>query len=363
MFGGCGNTHSIQVGTTQITQPNTPLTPQATQVQNYGDSITCAYIAQPVLDQTPNSLGTFVVSKYGYAPLLNAYLGETWINLCRPGDQAADMARDWLYLNAVPAAGASQLYTVMIGTNDADFCGGTQGCLSNWALSLRASLAWLGLPAADKVLGKDAALGTDWVEDLGFGAATTKPNDTITFTVNQAVANRSLFVAYRVFDAGTLTPGSATLSVDGTVVDTLNTQVNTGHPILTAHNVSDTVFLETVPLGAVGMHTVQLKTSATGGFFSVMWAGASTQNYATVPGSPRILIAQIINSIDPTVDANITTYDAQLPQILSSFTAEGLYITTAPTHNLLNPSTDYADTIHPNGQGHAKLAAVFESVL
>ena len=63
------------------------------------------------------------------------------------------MARLWVP-TVSPAADARQLYTVMIGTNDADLvCGGSSGCLGNWQGALTESLAWLALPANDKITG------------------------------------------------------------------------------------------------------------------------------------------------------------------------------------------------------------------
>ncbi|SEG48377.1 GDSL-like Lipase/Acylhydrolase family protein [Bryocella elongata] len=357
MASGCGRTISIAVATSPVVV-STPSTPRVISVvQNFGDSITCGYVSSPA-DGTG-----YIYSNEGYAGLFDTFLAVPATNLCRSEDQAADMSRVWVYPNAVPAAGASQLYTVMIGTNDANSCGGASGCMQNWAQALEASLAWLGLPPGDKALASSATTTGKWTADLGFGMATSDAAASITFKVNQAVAGRRLYVAYRVFDAGQVTPGNAALTIDGVATDTLHTQVATGHAISTLRGTTDTIFLETAPLGAAGVHTVTLTTSAAGGFFSVLWAGASTQNYASVSGAPRVMLAQITQTPVDALNPTVIAYNAMLAQIATSFTGEGLYLTTVPTYGALDLYTDMADGLHPNAQGHAKLAKVFESSL
>jgi hypothetical protein len=256
--------------------------------------------------------------------------------------------------------------------NDAHFCGLLDGCVTNWRLALQASLAWLALPATDKITGTAMMAETDgqtgphasaWHKNLNFGAATTHNGATLNFNVQQAVAGRSLYLAYRVFDPGVKTGGTAVVSVDGVFVTALSATVNTGHVISTQNNTTDTIFLASVPLGSAGAHAITITTtSPDGSFFSVMWAGASSANYATTAGAPMVVVGTITLTGDATLNQNVAAYNAQLPAIVAGFVAEGMHIMIAPTGSALAPG-DLVDLLHPANAGHAKLAAAFQSVL
>jgi lysophospholipase L1-like esterase len=315
---------------------------------NFGDSITAGWGS--------------TAPQLAYAALLDTAIAGPNANLSRAGDQAADMARLWVYPNAAPALGGAQLFTVMIGTNDAYVCGGSDGCIANWYQSLAASLAWLAVPSADKVLGNSIAQRSgSWTPDLKAGIATTAAGATLSFPVNQTQQGRSLLVAYRVFDTGA-GGGAATLSVNGQPVATLSATVTTGQAIDTKNGTSDTIFLASVPLGEVGQYTVTLTTTMPGSF-SLQWAGISSGNYATTLAAPRVLIGQITDTGSAALNATVDLYNAQLTQLVAALTAEGLNIRIVPTGNVLNPGTDFSDELHPNDAGHLLLAQTFAASL
>ena len=305
----------------------------------------------------------YMYSMNGYATLLDTTTAAASKDLCRGGDMAADMAKLWVYPNAEPVVGANQLYTVLIGTNDAHFCGASAGCVANWTQSLAASLAWLALPATDKVPGSamTAVTGT-WSTDMQFGEATTGGGGVLSFNVQQAVAGRMLYVAYRVFDATEVAGGSAVVSVDGVPAMTLSAA--SVQPIATQNGTTDTVFLASVPLGTVGQHTVTITTtSAEGATFSVLWAGASSRNYAAVSGAPTVVIGQITPTSNEDLNTIVAQYNAALAPLVAGLVNDGMHIIVAPSANAFNPATDMSDMLHPNNVGHAKLAAVFSGVL
>jgi lysophospholipase L1-like esterase len=344
-------------------------------VTNFGDSITCGYYA------TPNDGLGYMYSMEGYATLLDTHLNAAPTYLCRGGDMAADMARLWVYPSTSPALGKNALYTVLIGTNDAHFCGPSTGCISNWSSALKASLAWLALPATDKVLGTamTKSSGT-WSADTQVvsptGAVSTAAISTtnhgakLSFSVSQTVANRSLYVAYRVFDPASANGGAAQVSVDGAAATTLNASTAGGQPIATQNSTTDTIFLAAIPLGAAGKHSVTITTtSAEGAVFSVLWAGASTQTapttvgWPTASGAPVVAVGSITATGQEQLNSWIASYNAALTTLVAAFVADGMNIAIAPTGTALNTDTDMVDLLHPGNAGHAKLAAAFESVL
>jgi lysophospholipase L1-like esterase len=334
---------------------------------NFGDSISCGFYAYPV-----DGSG-YIHSSAGYAGLLDAQIGAPAQNLCRPGDTAADMTRQWVYPNATPTLGASQAYTVMIGVNDANGCGTGYGCVAAFTQTLAASLAWLAMPASDKVLGANmTASAGAWTNDqtsgaasgFSMGMATTTNGATLSFTAQQAVAGRNLYLAYRVFAPWRVTTGTATLAIDGVTVGTMSTMPSTGLWIDTVNGTTDTVFLLSVPLGAVGAHSVTVTvTSPNGGFFSLLWAGASQGDYATMPGAPRVVVGQIAGTTSAPLNETVAAYNVAIAPLVAGLAADGLNVTLAQTAATLDTTTDMSDELHPNNAGHAKLAAVFASAL
>jgi lysophospholipase L1-like esterase len=338
--------------------PAAPVGPKYAQVTNFGASITCGYYA------TQDGATGYIWSNHGYAGLFDSSLtGTTAQNLCRGGDQAADMVRAWVMPNAAPTLAQKQLYTVMVGTNDIQLCGGQTGCLENYMNAMTASLAWLALPASDKVLGSSLLPSSAWASDLNVGVATNTAGASLSFPVTQAVDGRTLYIAYRVFDAGKVNGGTATVKVDGNAVATLSTIANAGRSIATINGSTDTIWAVGIPLGAAGSHTVTITNGANGGFFSFQWAGVSTGQYATTSGAPRVMVALLPQSTGAYYNIVLVSHNNALNKLATALANDGTWVTVVHCESVLNLTTDFVDTIHPNDAGHAKLAAAFESVL
>ena len=327
---------------------------QIGSVTNFGDSITCGYFAHP-----ENGTGN-VYSTAGYAGLLDAAIGQPAVNLCRGSDEAADMSRLWVPIVS-PSDAGRQLYTVMIGINDANSCGGSSGCMGNWQGSLTESLAWLALPANDKITGNLAASGNGaWSPDLFFGAVTYVSGATISFPVKQSVAGRELYVAYRVFNPDVMNCGTASLTIDGSVVALLNASVPTGQALNTPNGTSDALFVAAVPLGAVGSHTVSLSlTSATGTFFSFQWAGVASSTNPGTNGGPRVLVGSLPLTTSKALNQTVAAYNSLLTAMVAQLVTDGMNVQIAPTATALDPTKDMSDELHPNNIGHDKLAEAF----
>jgi lysophospholipase L1-like esterase len=352
----CGGAVLVGCGMSVVITVRVPATKQQQigAVTNFGDSITCGYFADPV-----NGTGN-VHSTAGYAGLLDAAIGQPSVNLCRASDQAVDMSRLWVP-SVSPAATERQLYTVMIGTNDALFCGGSSGCLGNWQGALTESLAWLALPLNDKITGNLAASGNGaWSPDLSFGAGTDVNGATISFPMKQSVAGRALYVAYRVFNPDAMNCGTASLTIDGSVVALLNAAVPTGQALNTPNGTPDALFVATVPLGAVGSHTVSLSlTSATGTFFSFQWAGVASSVNPGINGGPRVLVGSVPSTTSKALNQTVAVYNLQLTELVAQLVADGMNVQIAPTASVLDPARDLVDEVHPNNIGHGKLAEAF----
>ncbi len=328
-------------------------------VTHFGDSVTCGALAYPHDGVLP------IRSKEGFAGLLDMAIGRPAENFCFSGDRAADMARV-VNARAVPKLGAHQLYTVLIGVNDANGCGPAAGCRDNFRQTMLASLAWLAIPASDKVLAAAAETRTGtWNADVLFGSAqeTRVSGSTLSFSVRQAVAGRSVYVAYRVFDSSVARGGAATVLVDGVAVAALSADSGAA-PIATQNGVHDTVFVAAVPLGGVGLHHVAVRVSSPdGAAFSLLWVGTPTGSYASMEGAPRVVVGGIPATTDPELNQVVSRYNVLLGEIVAGLVGDGMNIQVAPTATALNPGSDMEDKVHPNNAGHHKLAAAFAGVL
>ena len=129
----------------------------------------------------------------------------------------------------------------------------------------------------------------------------------------------------------------------------------------TENGTADTFLLQTVPLGAVGPHTVTFHSAGpAGSVVGLLWAGVPQQNYPQVPGAPRVLAGLITTSPSGNQAYVADVYNLQLKSLIPTLTADGLNVTLVPTDGVLDPGTDFADILHPNTAGHVKLANAFE---
>ena len=345
--GGCSRA-STAAGT-GATTTIAPITPAAiTAYSHFGDSVTCG--------------GGASVPANGYAALMDATVAGPNTNFCHWGDEAADTAL-LVYANANPTVSSTQAYTAMTGTNDVWVCGTYPGCTATYTEALSASLAWLSMPASDKVFAQAMAGRTgNWSNDdtvrPGLGLASSVAGSSVTFSVKQAVAGRNLYLAWQA-TVGNL--ATATVAVDGTVVDTVGGYSDGAAAAQTSNSGTTTAFLKTYPLGPVGTHKVTV-TVAPGGpagsTFTLLWAGVPSATY-TQTGVPHLIVGGILSE-NFGLRTDITAlYDGIVQTVVSGLKADGLDVQFAAVHTILTAPDDYVDILHPNDAGHKKIAAAF----
>ncbi len=345
-----------QAGATQTVPLSGTALAEIDSVTNFGDSITCGFYAQP------NDATGYVYSLEGYAGLFDTFLGVPATNVCRQGDTAADMSRLWVPFHSTPAATGNQLYTMMIGTNDAYRYGIPQASLDTYTQEVGAALSWLALPDTAKVLANTITQRTGtWTADVGFGLQSTDSAASLSFPVTQATAGSNLYLVYHVWALPSGQAGKATIAVDGNVLAAVDESQNSNVRIPTENGTSDTYLLQTVPLGAVGQHTVTFSSAGpAGSMVGLLWAGVPQADYHAVDGAPRVLLGLITNSPSGNQTYGADVYNLQLKSLVPALSADGLNVTIVPTDRVLDVNTDFNDILHPNTQGHAKLAGAFE---
>ena len=329
--------------------PLAPVTPAAvTAYAHFGDSVTCG--------------GGTSAPANGYAALMDATVAGPNTNFCHWGDEAADTAV-LVYANADPTVSGTQAYTAMTGTNDVWVCGTYPGCTARYTAALSASLAWLAIPASDKVLAQAITVRSgSWSNDdtvrPGLGLASSTAGSSLTFPVKQAVAGRNLYLAWK---ATVGSAGSATVAVDGTVVDTVGGHGNGAEPAPTPNGGTVTVFLKTYPLGAVGTHTVTVTVAPgapAGDAFTLLWGGAPSATY-TRTGVPHLIAGGILSEKYGLRTDVTALYDGIVQTVVNGLRADGLDVQFAAVHDVLTAPEDYVDILHPNDAGHAKIAQAF----
>ncbi len=345
-----------QAGSTQSVALTGSALAEVDSVENFGDSITCGFYAQP------NDGTGLVYSLEGYAGLFDTYLGVPAGNWCRQGDTAADLSRQWVPFHSTPTSTDHQLYTVMIGANDAYRYGIPQTALSTYTQEVGAALAWLALPNSDKVLANAATQQTGtWSPDVGFGLISSDARASLSFNVNQAVAGRNLYVVYHVWALPYGQAGKASIAVDGAVQATVEESQNSGAFLPTENGTYDTYLVQTVPLGAAGPHTVTFTSvGPSGSAVGLLWAGVAQADYHAVDGAPRVLVGLITNSPSGNQTYAADIFNLQLKSLVPAMAADGMNLVIVPTDRVLDPGGDFVDLLHPNNAGHAKLAAAFE---
>jgi hypothetical protein len=172
-----------------------------------------------------------------------------------------------------------------------------------------------------------------------------------------------IYVGYKVTDSN---GGVATVSIDSTIVATLNATGQNGAAILTANaGTSSAIGLFRYPVAA-GSHTILVTiTSATSGsnVFSLEWIG--TVGNTSITGSPLVFAGGITPNGTGGTDVNALAYNGLVQTVVTTLQGDGLPIYFVPVRNYINVATDYttSDTIHPNNLGHTHLRDAFDSVI
>lgn len=347
---GCGGAATAaSAGNGGLTVAPPPPTPAVTTAYaHFGDSVTCG-------------AGTSAIAN-GYAALMDATVAGPNTNFCNPGDQAADTAL-LVYAHANPTTASPQTFTDMTGTNDVWLCGTYPGCVENYTEELAAGLVWLALPESDKVFAQRATERTGtWENDdrvrPGLGLASAVAGSSVTIPLTQSVAGRQVYVAWQATDGSA---ASATVAIDGQVVDTAIGYSNPISAIRTQHGVTSTVFLKAYPLRAVGQHTLTVTVqpgAPAGDPFTLLWCGVSSATY-TQTGIPHLVAGGILSE-NYGLRTDVTAlYDGVVQRVVNGLKADGMDVQFAALHSVLVAPDDYVDILHPNDAGHAKIAQAF----
>jgi hypothetical protein len=183
---------------------------------------------------------------------------------------------------------AEPLYAIAEGTNDAQVCGTSVGCETNFSNEYLATAAYLLLPRASMVYGQDAACtpsGTWYADNVlqaGMGEASYTASSTLTCIIT--TAGNPLIETWAASPGN---GGTATISIDGGSATALLGYGSSGQTVQTTNLVSEVPTAQLFSVGA-GSHTVVVTvTSSSTQLTTSSWttAGSGTPEFTvTNPG-------------------------------------------------------------------------------
>ena len=314
----------------------------------YGDSIT---------------YGVNASSGYSYLYLLSSALGESFTNYAVSGNQAADTA----IISHNANYGASDLVTLMIGTNDQWKYGTDTGKQALFSQFFTEIIADICFPA--KVHGRDAGMtytGTwsntqpSWSQ----GKTTTVAGNTATATVS----GTAVYVGVIKQDNlnGNPISGTAEVYIDGVDEGQIGTQA-TGMTTQNGNSYAPAAYR----FGGLssGSHTVEVKVTSAysdyrGTFYLEYIAGsqqAATPNLylSNIPHYTAAGYASVGGS-----DANLAAYNAMENTVMTNAIADGANIHFVDAQSRVNQTFDVsADGVHPTNSGHLHIEGAFYDVM
>lgn len=336
-----------------------------TYITNYtalGDSITCGYTLSDA--NCPFGSTSTTPSASAFPELIGAFLDVPVTNLGVSRDEACDQWPHEIYLRSILAhREGHQLFTELIGTNDAD-AGSNQ---TDFQLCHQAILARLLTPAETTVLpGSSALTGSgSWSaaadsSNTAFSFSGAYASGSGTLTASIITYGSPIYVWYTITNTSS---GTFSLTVDGNSEGSFSSQAPA--TITTPNGVTTSVALARITGIAAGAHTVVASTS-TG---NVVIQGIGTLPSNKYYGYPLVLSGAIPNQCwgcgGDTTAAVVAQYESYVAADEALFLTDGAQgLRHVPdTLYMLGTAAETNDGLHPNATiGHPEMESAFLQV-
>jgi len=259
-----------------------------------------------------------------------------------------------------PGATNVDVYTEMVGLNDADVKG-TGAYEANYNNCLTAGLSWLGIPNTHKKFSQSGSTSGAWSIDAswpgGVGLFSTTNGSTLSLTL--LTLGRPIYLWYRMQDSN---GGSFTYALDGGPATTIMTAPT---PTISTQN-GGTTGRGVVRLADVsaGSHTISITvTSATSASNSVSIGGIGTGSSPTDKDISYLYVGGVTKQRLDGNGAATARYNSDALAVVHMLAGDGLKVVFVPVRNFIDgqPSQMF-DQLHPNDLGHSLLRDAFESV-
>ena len=336
-----------------------------------GDSITWGYLTTGTCN---NNLGSnSSPSACGYPYLLGADERATVIDRGISQSQACDITNSETFLYDNTTADNNAIYTMLIGTNDANSEGTGayepifQGCH-------KAAISWIA------VSNKFAANSTNctdtgtWTAITGWSASANGEYSTASGSTKSCTINTSGGPLYAWYYNQDSSGGTFTYSVDGGATTPLTTATNPAINTVQLHKTYGWNLLR-VPGLAAGSHTIKfVVTSATSASNPVYIGAIGTTSPQATYGAPHVYVGGIPRQNGDANSATTSAYNADALADVNLLAGDGLAVYFVNVRNYLCTSVvsgvcynssgiaDMADSLHPNNVGHNDLKQAWENV-
>jgi hypothetical protein len=289
------------------------------------------------------SLGAFADGP-SYVNLLGNWFNITKKNSAVSGSQAGDMA--FAATSHVPAMNRPTI--AWVGANDARLSYPLP-LFEMTALDLLVKTSVYYRVPARSATSETGTWSNTGVSSIGRN--TTSIGATSTFSVNGDAVYIGFLTQENVAAGGT-----ADVTIDGNFVGTIDTD---GTGATTNNGLS-------YPSGAVrfdglgsGAHTVEIEVTSSGLIFYLEYVAGSNQ-----PIYPPVYAGNVMKQTSPGPnDATSLTYSNIVAGLVADLAGDGLDVSLVDLRSDLDPLTDYADYIHPDGGGHLKIFELFRAAL
>lgn len=306
-------------------------------------------------------------AEQAYPALVSRVENAPVTNLANSGDQACDVAARQIFPKAVlPTLASHPTFSLLIGVNDVDNQG--EGVYEQvFEECHQAAIAWLALPAEDKVLSGSAgfeARGPGQIDiTSGWNAwATQGQGSTVSFTIDTAQA-RPIYAWPLVDDNSAAT---YSYSLDGVVVGT--SSVQTSPHIATQNGTTRSLGFLRWPYIPAGHHTVTFtQTSMGASGVSVVGIGAPTVGQSGQ--LPQVLVGNVpyqmhtgANVGCQNTDAPCLAYNADIRLDVEMMSGDGLNVRLFDTRQYLaSTNAEMSDAVHPNAKGQQELSLAVQA--
>ena len=340
---GCGSA----VRTVSVPAQPEPAAPN--RYHAYGDSITYG--------------ATLATVGEAYPYLIAGDRSLTVTDYAIVGDEACDIPTRQIFPAADDPVADYPLYTLMIGTNDADVKGpGAYEAVFNECY--QASLAWLAVPARSKVLASSSSVTTSGpgsVDPASMNAwHTTAAGASISFPI-RLTSKSAVYLWPRIVDGDA---GTFTYAIDGVVLGTLST--STSPAIATRNGSTSSLGFLRIAGVATGDHRLKFTQTSLTGSMQIVAVGVPPLAQAV----PVVLVGEVplqeAGTKSPcTYRASICdAFTADIKANVALFKGDGLDVRFAENHTfMLGTPTEMNDELHPNVLGQSELRHAFEALL
>lgn len=328
----------------------------------------------PFGDSITEGIGATTPS-FGYAQIVADWFNGRFTNAGKGGDEAADMSIKVLADVPFSNYGIIPVFTFNIGMNETAFNGTTTPELTNYQSAYTASAAQVLIPNSDKVLAANCTKSgfTTIPSGVGanVGASASALNSTLTCTITTTVPNEALYFQWLGADSNAST---ASVSIDGSVVDNITTQGPGGIPINTPNGGHSAVWSSRYVISSAGSHTLLITVTSSSGTFSALWAGVANPSHLSAVQNARTGLVDILYQQGMANSTKTDAYNGVITSMYNQFVSDGFKVARIPTNTCVNNSLGMSGSntvapdgtfipastvpgLHPNDYGHRLLAS------